>query len=119
MLETVLVEAKLAEAAQTTQYTAPVGRNGVGAFRICIEKFTVSPPPAGSATMAINIVPNGTIAQASNLVMPARTLQSTDRAYTCPELVGHILEPGDSISTLPSTATLVIRVVGRFLPVTP
>lgn len=112
-----LLESKIAEAALTTQYTAADRSVGGAAlaYRVTIEKFSVSPPPTGSATIAIYIVPKGGTAGASNLVMPAKSLSSTDRAYTCPELVGQVLEPGDFIATNASVANLVIRMSGSLV----
>lgn len=101
-----IVEAKYAEATQTTQYTATN-------VRTTIDKFTVSNVSGGAETIAVNIVPSGGAAANSNLVLPARSLASGE-VYICPELVGHVLEPGDMISTVASaTSSLVIRISGR------
>ena len=100
------VEAKYIEAAETTQYTAPV--------RCIIDKCTVTPPTGAAAALTMKIIPSGGSAGASNIVMQPKTLTSTDPTYTCPEIVGQILNPGDIISTLCSVASsLVIRISVR------
>jgi hypothetical protein len=81
-----LVESKAVEQVQTTQYTAPTTAT-------IIDKMT-----------AINY---------SNLVVQNKSLQPGE-AYTFPEIAGHILTLGDSISTLGSlAASMSLRVSGR------
>ena len=64
-------------------------------------------------TISVNLVNFGGSAAASNLVIDARTI-APDETYTCPELVGQVLEAGQFISTLASAATsLTIRCSGR------
>jgi len=100
-----LLEAKYAENAQTTQFTA----TGV---RAIIDKFTAYNGTGGAVTLTVNLVPSGSAAGASN-VKVAKSVAAGE-TYTFPELVGHILNAGDFISTLASAATsLVIRVAGR------
>jgi predicted phage tail protein len=102
----VLIPAKQAENAQTTQYTAT-------AVRAIIDKFTVTNTSAGNVTLSVNLVTSGGTAGASNLVLDARAI-APDETYICPELVGHALEAGGFISTLASAATsLTIRCSGR------
>ena len=102
----VLIPAKQAEAVQTAQYTA-------NAVKAIIDKFTVTNTSANNVTLSVNIIPNLGSAGADNLIMDARTI-APDETYTCPELVGHVLEAGNFISTLASAATsLTIRCSGR------
>jgi hypothetical protein len=102
----VLVPAKTAENAQTTQYTA----SGVTAI---IDKFTATNYSAAAATISVNLLnPSGTAGN-DNLIVKTKTLQASE-TYTFPELVGHILSPGGFISTLAGTASAInIRVSGR------
>lgn len=101
-----LLEAKYAENAQTTQYTAGAG------IRAIIDKFTAYNGTGGAVTLTVNLVASGGAAGASN-VKVAKSIAAGE-TYTFPELVGHILNAGDFISTLASAATsLVIRVAGR------
>lgn len=100
-----LIEAKLAEAAQTTQYTA-------SGLRAIIDKFTASNGTAAAVTLSVNLGASGGAAGAGNLVVKTKTLAAGE-TYTFPEIVGHILEPGGFISTLPSATGVVIRASGR------
>jgi hypothetical protein len=102
----VLVPAKIAEDAQTAQYTAA----GVTAI---IDKFTATNYSAGAATISVNIVTASGSVGSANLIVKAKTLQPSE-TYTFPELVGQILAPGGVISTIAGTAsTINIRVSGR------
>lgn len=100
-----LLESKYAENSQTTQYTA----SGV---RAIIDKFSAYNGTGGAVTLAVNLVPSGGSAGASNLKVSKSLLAG--ETYTFPEIVGHVLNPGDFISTIAGAATsLVIRVSGR------
>lgn len=102
----VLIAAKQAEDAQTTQYTAT-------AVRTIIDKFTATNTTAGAVTLSINIVTSGGAAGASNLIVQTKSLAAGE-TYTFPEIVGHILGPGDFISTIASAVTsITIRSSGR------
>ncbi len=102
----VLVPAKTAENAQTTQYTA----NGVTAI---IDKFTATNYSASAATIGVNLVTSADTADNDNLIVKTKTLQASE-TYTFPELVGHSLMPGGFISTIAGTASAInIRVSGR------
>ena len=101
-----LVPAKIAEASQTTQYTA----NGVTTI---IDKFTATNYSAAAATISVNLVTTGGAAGNLNLITKTKTLQPSE-VYTFPELVGQVLNAGDFISTLAGTASSInIRVSGR------
>jgi len=102
----VLVPAKTAENAQTTQYTA----TGVTAL---IDKFTATNYSGSAATISVNLVTAAGSAGNDNLIVKTKTLQPSE-TYTFPELVGAALMPSGFISTLAGTASAVnIRVSGR------
>ena len=102
----VLVPAKTAENAQTTQYTA----TGVTAL---IDKFTATNYSGSAATISVNLVTAAGSAGNDNLIVKTKTLQPAE-TYTFPELVGVALMPSGFISTLAGTASAVnIRVSGR------
>jgi hypothetical protein len=102
----VLIPAKQAENAQTTQYTATN-------CKTIIDKFTVTNTTAGNVAISVNLVTSGGSAGASNLILDTRSI-APDECYTCPELVGQALEPSGFISTIASAATsLTIRANGR------
>lgn len=102
----VLIPAKIAENAQTTQYTA----NGVKAI---IDKFTATNYSASAATLSVNLVTSADTAGNQNLVTKTKTLQAGE-SYDFPSVVGHSLEAGGFISTIAGTATAIsIRCSGR------
>ena len=102
----VLIPAKIAEASQTTQYTA----TNVTAI---IDKFTATNYSASAATISVNIVTSGGSAGNDNLITKTKSLQPGE-VYTFPEIVGQILAPGGFISTIAGTATSInIRASGR------
>lgn len=102
-----LVARKHAENAQTAQYTVPAGTKAV------IDKFTATNTSANVATLSVNLVPSAGAAASSNLVLQSRSI-APGETYTCPELVGQVLEAGGFISTLASAAaSIAISVSGR------
>ena len=101
-----LIPPKQAESSQTAQYTA----TGVKAI---IDKFTVTNTSAGSVNFSVNLINASGSAGDSNLIIKTRAI-AVRETYTCPELVGQVLEAGQFISTLASAATsLTIRASGR------
>lgn len=102
----VLIPAKIAEATQTTQYTA----NNVTTI---IDKFTATNYSATAATISVNLVTLAGTAGNENLIVKTKTLQPSE-SYTFPEIVGFALRSGDFISTIAGTATSInIRASGR------
>jgi hypothetical protein len=103
-----IIPAKQAENAQTAQYTSD------GAKTI-IDKFTATNTSASNADLSVNLVPSSGSASSANLVVQTRTL-APGETYTCPELVGQVLEDGGFISTLASVASAItIRASGRIV----
>lgn len=102
----VLIAAKDAENAQTTQYTA----TGLTAI---IDKFTATNHDSSARTLSVNLVTSGGSAGTTNLIVKEKTLQAGE-TYTFPELVGQALAAGGFISTLASAASAIcIRANGR------
>ncbi len=102
----VLIPAKTAENAATTQYTA----SGVSAI---IDKFTATNYDTVGRTLTVHLVQSGGAVADATLAVKAKTLQAGE-TYTFPEIVGHILAPGGFISTTASAASAVtIRASGR------
>ena len=103
-----LIDAKYAPNSQTTEYTST-------SVKTIIDKFTVSNNSGSPATIAINLVPSGSSAGATNLILPTKTILDGE-VYRCPEIVGHELDSGDFISLIAGTASaLVIRSSGRII----
>ena len=102
----VLIPAKIAEATQTTQYTA----TGVTTI---IDKFTATNYSASAATISVNLVTAAGSAGNDNLIVKTKTLAPAE-TYTFPEIVGQVLASGGFISTIAGTASAInIRASGR------
>ncbi len=102
----VLIPAKIAEASQSTQYTATN-------VTTIIDKFTATNYSTSAVTISVNLVTAGDTAGSQNLIVKTKTLQPSE-TYTFPEIVGQILNPNGFISTLASAAFSVnIRASGR------
>ena len=102
----VLIPAKIAENAQTTQYTS----SGVTTI---IDKFTATNYSALAATISVNLVTFSDTAGNQNLIVKTKSLQPAE-TYTFPEIVGQTLAQGGFISTIASAATSInIRASGR------
>lgn len=101
-----IIPRKQMELAQTTQYTA---QN----VTTIIDKFTVTNTSVANVTFSVNLVISGGSAEDSNLVLKSRTL-APNETYTCPELVGQVLQSGGFISTIAGDATsLTMSASGR------
>lgn len=102
----VLIPAKTAENAQTTQYVATN-------VTTIIDKFTATNYNTAAATISVNLVTALGSAGNDNLIVKTKTLQPAE-TYTFPELVGQVLASGGFISTIAGTASAInIRASGR------
>lgn len=102
----VLIPAKIAENAQTTQYTSTN-------VTTIIDKFTATNYSGTAATISVNLVTGADTAGNQNLIVKTKTLQAAE-TYTFPELVGHVLATSGFISTIAGTASAInIRASGR------
>lgn len=102
-----LIGAKQAEIAETTQYISPTAGKGT-----ILDKFTGTNTTGAAATITVKIVPFGGAVGAGNTITSAQSI-AAGAAYTFPELAGHVLNPGDFISTLTSALSITIRASGR------
>jgi hypothetical protein len=101
-----IIPPKQAENSQQMQYTALN-------CKAIIDKFTVTNTTGGAVTISVNLVVSGGSASAANRIISVKSVAAGE-CYTCPELIGHILESGGFISTLASAATsLTIDATGR------
>ena len=104
----VLIASKFAENAETTQYPL----TPADSVRTAIDKFTAYNGTGSNVTLTVKLVALGGVAGASNITVVK--IIPPGRTETFAELVGHILEAGDFISTLCGTASAaVIRSSGR------
>lgn len=93
-------------AAATTQYTAPANT------RTIIDKMTVTNTTGAAVTVTVYIVTAAGASGTSNRLIAAQSI-AAGTAYLCPEIVGHILNPGDFIVTEASAVGLTGRISGR------
>ena len=103
-----LVEGTLipSDPAGTTLYTCPTNAT-------IIDKCTVTNNDPNPQTFTLAIVAVGGTPGDSNRIIRLKTLQFRE-CYTCPEIVGQILNTGDYISAYSSLATAMpIRISGR------
>jgi hypothetical protein len=101
-----LVPSAQIAAALTTYYTATN-------VRAIIDKATICNDSAGAVSVDVHIVPQGGTADSTNIVISDKSINA-DETYTCPELVGHVLESGSFLRAVASAATsLTFRVSGR------
>lgn len=101
-----LVPRKLAENAQTTQYTA----NNCKAI---VDSFTATNISSANAAFSANLPASGDIPSNANLVIDTRDI-APNETYLCPEMIGQVLEVGGFISTLASVSSAIcISVNGR------
>ena len=103
---TCIIPSKQLEDTQTNQYIATNSKT-------MIDKVTVTNTTAAAVTFSCNLVPEGGSVADANAVIKTKSVAAGD-TYVCPELVGHVLEPGDAISMIASAAdSLTIRASGR------
>lgn len=102
----VLIPAKQAEAAQTTQYTSTNCKS-------ILELFTVTNTSGTAALLSVNVVTVGDSAGASNLIVKELSVAPGETKVVT-ALCGQRLDAGDFISTIAGTASaLTIRASGR------
>ncbi len=98
-----LIQSKFAEAVETVQYTSENCKTS-------IDKFTAVNTGATNATLSVHLVPSGGTAGTANAL--SKTIPPGG-SWPFPDLVGHVLESGDTISTIASAAGVSIRASGR------
>jgi len=101
-----IIQSQQLTASNVTYYTATN-------VRTHIDKMTLTNTTADAVTVTIDLVDSGGTAGVAERVISARSIAAGE-TYTCPEVVGHILNAGDSIQGLASAATsITIRASGR------
>lgn len=94
-------------AADVTLYTAPANT------RTIIDKFTATNETAVAATLTVNLVQAAGSVSATNTIIAVQSIPALS-VYLCPEITGHVLNPGDYISAKASVITaLSVRSSGR------
>lgn len=98
-----------------TQQMAATGQTFYTATNVTaiIDKITLTNTSASAVSATIDLVDGGSVAGVSQRVISARGIAPGD-TYICPEAVGHVLNPLDSIQGSASTASAItIRISGR------
>lgn len=104
-----LVEATQVTNGQVTQYTCPAST------RVILDKFTATNNTGLAATLTVNIVPSGGAAATANIILAAKVIAAGE-CYTCPEIVGQVLNAGAFVSTISGTNNAItIRMSGRLV----
>jgi len=79
--------------ALVTLYTSPTGT------KTRIINATITNDTAGVVAATVHIVASGGAASSANKRISARNI-APGETYTCPELIGRVLEPGDFVQAL-------------------
>ena len=101
----VLIQSQDAPIVQAALYTAVN-------LTATIDKLTATNTTPGAVMISVNLVPGGDVVGSGNLI--AKTVSiAAGGSYNFPEVVGHDLADGDSISVLASAAGVTVRASGR------
>jgi len=102
-----LIAPKQAEITAVVQYTAPAS------VKTIIDKMTATNTTGAAAAITVYLVTAAGSAGTANTIIAAQSV-AAGTCYTCPEIVGHVLNQGDSIATLAGTvSSITIRASGR------
>jgi hypothetical protein len=106
----VVVDPYQVAAAEASIYISPSAGKGT-----IIDKCSATNTTGVAATITIRLVKTATVFGVSNTVLFAKSIAANE-TYTCPEVVGHVLNPGDFISVVAGTAAAItLRISGREL----
>lgn len=94
-----LIISKQIEASATTQYTA----TGVIAI---IDKMTITNTSSNNVSVDIYIVPSSLSPSDTTIILKDYTLPP-GQTYTCPEIVGHVVQTNNKIATNCSASSAV------------
>lgn len=93
--------------------TTPTAEYTATNVKTIIDKFTVTNTNTVNVQFSINIVSSGGSEGDGNLLIKNKTVQPNE-TYTCPEVIGHVLNPSAFISAVASVASsLTLRASGR------
>lgn len=101
-----LVESKYLEAVETSQYVSQD-------CKTTIDKATITNVTNANVIVSISIVASGSAAGIANRVTYLKSI-APKVTYSVAEMIPHVLESGDFVSTLAASASaLVFRMSGR------
>ena len=90
--------------ANTALYTCPANT------RVRILAMTATNDAAVAAWMTVHSMPSGGAVGDTNLLINTKALGDKE-SYSCPEVVGHVLEAGDVLSAIVETADNITMVI--------
>ena len=103
-----IIEAQFAPATQTTLYTSPVGQY------TRIDSLSVVNTGTVAETIGINVVANAGTAGASSLTTVGQSIQP-NQTWNSPNEIGKVLAPGDFISVIASTGSVLVISAGGLI----
>ena len=95
-----LMQPALLTAAAVSYYAAPSGTRARSLW------LTITNPTGTTYTATVYVVPSGGAVSNTNMVASAKTILP-GRTETLYDLCGHVLDPGDAIYALASTAAVI------------
>lgn len=104
-----LVEPVSVPAAETVVYTS--GAN----TRTIVDKATATNTTGAAINLTIKTPSSAAPAPSAANTITAPAAIAAGATYPCPDLVGHTLNPGDTVSVLPSAAGITFRMSGRLV----
>ena len=100
-----IIPTKNVEDSLTVQYTSPA--------KCLIDKFTATNITSSAVDFYVYLTASGGTTTTTNLIINRYSIGPYE-TYTCPEIVGHVIEAGGFISTLAGSAlSISIRASGR------
>ena len=96
-----LVAGSQLTAAAVVYYTAPTSTKAV------IKSASIVNTTAGAVAATVYIVPAAGSPAAANTLISARSI-AVNETYTCPELVNHVLGPGETLQALGLNLTFAV-----------
>jgi hypothetical protein len=101
-----LIPPKFAEDTETVQYPL----TAADSVKTLIDKFTAVNTGGSNATLTVHLIPPSGTAGPTNAFSK---IIAPGASWPFPDVVGHVLEAGGSISTIATAATISINVSGR------
>lgn len=103
-----IITAQTAATTATTYFTCPANT------KVIIDKLTATNVSGSNVAVTVNLVNAGGVAGGNNTISASQTIAASV-SYSFPEVVGHVLEPGQFININASTAAVTIRASGRVI----
>lgn len=96
---------QITSAQYLTSTTAPYYTSA--SIKTRIDKATLSNQDTSNHTVSAYLTPSGQNVSSASLIIPRRSI-AAGTVYHCPELVGHVMAPGDALSLVCDANTVVV-----------